>query len=96
MVDKNIALELYNQGYTLQKIGDRFNVSRQRIWQILKRNYALIKNHHEKKAIYNSNSRPSELYMIGKLFKLGYKVEPQPYNHPFDFLVNGKKVEMKY
>lgn len=36
MIDKNMAIELFKQGYSYQEIGNKFNVSRQRIHQVVK------------------------------------------------------------
>lgn len=94
--------KLYESGITLQKIGEKFGVSRQRIWQIIKPFYKkLDKDKRHEGAFANKFSQAiipnkHEIYLYRKLSRLGFNVELQPYNAPFDLLVNGKKVQVKY
>ncbi len=97
MVNKDEALKLYNEGETLQFIGDKFNVSRQRIWQVLKPfNKDITYQHRDYTMRVTKNPRPEEIFIANKLKKLGLNVEFQSYNNYFDLLVNNKKVEIKY
>lgn len=90
-----MVIKMHDDGKTLQEIGKAFDISRQRVWQILKKECFVIKNYHKKTYIKIHNT-PSEIYIIGKLTLLGFNVKSQPYNHYFDLLVNNKKIEIKY
>ena len=89
----------YSNGKTIAQIGRENNISRQRVWQIVKKFYQdlrLTRFHRGN----NSNlirTRPEEMYVIKKLERRGIKVVPQSYSSPFDLLVgHKKKVEIKY
>lgn len=97
LTKKEEIVKLYDDGITLQEIGNRFNISRQRVWQIIKKDYTKIKfsriSHGRK-----PRPRRSEIYVQKKLSKMypKAKVELQNYNSHFDLLFNKKKVEIKY
>lgn len=98
MVDKSTLLDMYKSGYTLRYIGEAFDISDSRVFQIIKRYFpeeALKKSGTRITNTGEHNSK-SEKYIIEKLRGLGYRVEAQTYNAPFDLLVNGYKVEIKY
>lgn len=95
MVDREQAVNLYNQGKTLREIGEEFGVSRQRVWQVLKPLAKKITTNHTKK--YSKKCpRPEEIFVAKKLEKMGATVEIQVYNNYYDLLVNGLKVEIKH
>jgi predicted DNA-binding protein YlxM (UPF0122 family) len=96
-INKIEVYKLYDEGITLQKIGNLFGVSKQRIWQIIKVDYDKVKTaRHSRANIIKPNQ--SEIYVYNKLSKL-YKnanVNLQPLNSHFDILFNDKKIEVKY
>lgn len=93
-------LDLYRQGDTLISIGNRFGISKQRVWQIIKPRYQELADdgvdrpHHCERN--TTTSRPAELYVYGKLKSLGVDFQPTNYCAPYDAIVNGKKVEIKH
>jgi hypothetical protein len=97
--EENI-FNLYKKGYSYQIIGKYFKISRQRVWQIIKRsNYIYsIKRRYTKDG--NGNFyylTESEIFVLGKLAILGFRVKPMPFNHYFDILIDNKhKIEVKH
>lgn len=94
MINVNVAIKLHNDGFSNVYIGELFNVSRQRIWQVLKRNG--VKLIGKKKVSGTVHNNSSELYILKILKQKGFVVKRQGYNNDYDFLVNNKKVEVKY
>lgn len=94
MIDRAVTLNLYNSGVPLSEIGNMFGVSRQRIWQIVKPfSQSVIKRYPPGT---KEHSTKEEQFIYDLLIKKGFVVKKQDYNAPFDLLVNGKKVEIKY
>lgn len=94
MVNRDIAFKMYNDGATLQEIGNRFGVSRQRINQIINSTYD-TQGHRRTYTAPSPNA--SEEYVFQKLQSLGYKVEHTNKQSPYDLLLNDKiRVEVKY
>lgn len=88
-------INLYLKGLKFREIGEKYGITKQRVWQILKFANGEYDSRNKKvRKIPHPN--PSENFVFGKLATLGYKFEPMPYNHPFDAIVEGKKVEIKY
>jgi hypothetical protein len=84
---------MYNKNLPLSEIGRYFNVSRQRIWQIIKPlDHKMTRFPHGTKP----HERPEEEYIYNILLNKKFDVYKQDYNSPYDLLVNGKKVEIKY
>jgi hypothetical protein len=96
MVDPAKALEMYNQGMTLKSIGDIFNVSRQRAWQIVKTRYDQVTIGQRQNSTKIS-PRPEEKYVFKQLKQHGFSdVRHQTYGAPFDIEADGLKIEIKY
>jgi hypothetical protein len=92
---ENEMIKLYELGTSFREIGEQFGISKQRVWQILKLKWGDYDNRNHK--ISNvCNNTPSELYVFGRFSVLGFKFTPMPYNHSFDVVVEGKRVEIKY
>lgn len=85
----------YNKRYTLTEIGAIYNVSRQRVWQ-------RIKPHQDKVTIkrtnHNQSTKPNvaEKHIQEQFDKRGFVYEKMPVTYAYDFIVNGKKIEIKH
>lgn len=95
MIDKAIAIKMYNEGTSLAKIGKVFGVSRQRIWQALKPSYKELVS-HPPRYVLSYSIRPEESWVVKKLKTLGMVAQFQGCTAPYDILANGKKIEVKY
>jgi len=94
-IRENEIIKLYESGITFREIGEKYGISKQRVWQILKLRWGDYDNRNKK--IRNAcSSTPSELYVYGRLSVMGFKFMPMPYNHSFDVLIGSKRVEIKY
>lgn len=94
MIDRAVTLNLYNTGVPLSEIGRMFGVSRQRIWQVIKPlSQGAVKRYPLGTKVH-STKEEERVYKL--LVRKGFDVKKQDYNAPFDLLVNGKKVEIKY
>lgn len=94
MIDRAVVINLYNSNIPLSEIGRMFNVSKQRIWQIVKPFSKDLVKRYPRGTKNHSTKEENQIYEI--LIKKGFTVEKQDYNAPFDLLVNGKKIEIKY
>lgn len=94
MVDKQLALELYKNGLTLREIGEVFNVSRQRINQIM-RSYSAPRNNNRAREASAPNE--SELWIGELLREKGHSVRYQPYMDVYDIFLDGRfRIEVKH
>ena len=94
MVNKEEAIKLYKQGRTLQEIGTKYGVSRQRINQIISFLYN-GKNYRWEHLV--SCPTASEVWVRKKLLLLGHRVKYTPKGSLFDLLVDDKKrIEVKH
>jgi len=92
--DKIKLLAIYNEGSkTLQQMANMHGISRQRVWQILKSDHGLIRRSPNAMTIVH---KPYEDIFEQQLIDKGIFYEKQPYNAPFDFIVECKKIEVKY
>lgn len=101
MVNKSLAIAMYIQGFSLSKIGEEFGVSRQRVWQIIKKHYSSITSDikgREKPRPGEDWCIPiaSEKYVYSKLKRRGYKPEYLSYCNTADIVANGNKIQVKY
>jgi len=88
-------IKMYESGISFREIGEKYGISKQRVWQILKLKWGDYNNrNHRIKNVCNSN--PSELYIFGRLAIMGLKFTPMPYGHSFDVVVEGKRIEIKH
>jgi hypothetical protein len=92
--EQKVIVKLNNDGFSHIYLSKIFEVSRQRIWQILKKNKNSLIG--KKKNSFKINNTPSELFIFEILQKKGFNVVRQGYNNSYDFLVNNKKIEVKY
>ena len=93
--DRNITIfSMYIKGFKLREIGEKFKISKQRVWQIVKPKCKTI--HNRKQPTAKANSTPSEFFAIGWFISKGLNVKRMPYNHPYDLEVEGKKIEVKH
>lgn len=82
----------YNNGETLISIGETYNITKQRIWQIVKP----TRPPRRHLTFTKINARPEEILVARRLRDLGYSVKHMPYTYPHDLLVNGSmRVEVK-
>lgn len=99
MVNKPLAVAMYLQGFGLTDIGREFGVSRQRVWQIIKREYQpLLFNGLQKKNIRATSvmPRPEEKYVMRQLQKRGLEPRFLGYNLPADIAIGEKTIQVKY
>lgn len=93
MINKEDALTMYKRGCTLQEIGNKYNVSRQRISQIIEvtQTSRHIRNNLKK------HPNKSELWLAKTLQEHGYSVKFTTYNNSYDLLVNDfLRIEAKH
>ncbi len=94
MVDKKKALEMYERGDTLQVIGDRLGVSRQRINQIIRATVTPRRLSMSGRKIAPSKS---ELWLADLLATKGYVVTHMPQGAPYDLLLDTTiRIEVKH
>jgi len=101
MVNKPLAIAMYLQGFSLGNIGKEFGVSRQRIWQIVKKHYSSISNdlkerNKPKPGMGWCIPNPSEKYVYSKLRRRGYNPKYLDYCNTADLMVGNKRVQIKY
>jgi len=97
MIVRPEARRLYSIGWTLKKIGEKYGVSRQRVWQIIKRSYSTIDTSKRlKRKELKANPRPPAIHVFNKLKSLGYKrVNFMAYGSPFNIRLGKKKIEVR-
>ena len=84
----------YKLGETLRSIGEKFDISKQRVWQII--SVCGCGSISNKRRIM-ANPLDSEKHIASILRKKGFKVEYMPYNHIFDLLARSRvRIEVKY
>lgn len=91
-------INMYEDGKTYQLIADKYGISRQRVWQIVKPIYEKLDTSRRKKYDVSvfTKPTPSELYLYGKLKYLNIKFKIQPLQYYFDVLIKKYKVEIKH
>jgi len=63
---------MHTQEYTLEHIGKRFNISRQRVFQIIKRyGQCSLEKHIKEKLYYNNQNPHLDGKLVEKLWKEG-------------------------
>ena len=85
-------VRLYDEGKeTLKKIGERFGVSKQRVWQIVSK-YRI-----KRRKSGLENPRESEKWVANKLRSMGMSAEHNGYNGSYDILCKKKlRIEVKH
>lgn len=97
MIDRTLLTELYYSNETYDQIGKRFGVSRQRIWQAVKKLDLQPRIDSRLNSLTSKPApRPEEKAVAKILRKQGLKVTHMGYNAPYDLLVNGQAVEVKH
>src|ERR1035437_496641 len=101
MLNKQLVINYYKNGETLEVVGKKFNVSRQRIHQIITKSNIkreIITNSHQTKNL-TTHKLPSlsEKWVANKLISLGHIAEFTGYNNEYDLLIDNKfKIEIKH
>lgn len=90
--NNNIAKD-YSSGMDIVELVIKYQISGTRIYKILSK---LGTSKKTSKTYSKVVLNDSEKNVFRKITNMGYDIIPQPYTAPFDFLVNGKKVEVKY
>lgn len=87
-------IKLYKLGETLRSIGEKFNISRQRVWQII---YISGANSISKRKRIQGAPTDSEKHIARILRRKKLKVEHASYNNVFDLLVMDRvRIEVKH
>lgn len=91
-------VELYSKGMVMSKIGQKWNITDARVWQIVKKHYNNIdtsKRQYKKQSLIKRLTK-SEKFVCEKLKSLGIKFETTGYNEYYDLTIKNKKVEIKF
>ena len=92
-------IDAYERGIPLSKIGKSIEISRQRVWQIIRKHMAgfnVDTSNRRTVRRRQDHCNPSENFLIKSAEKRGLLVERMPYGYLFDLKINGHSVEIKH